>query len=128
MTAPTDTPITDEACKENGQPTKFVFADDMRKLERKLSAALAEVKRLNEWADGMTDAALKERQTGEMYQRELRAEIERLRQHQDELARRVVAIFREEMCDSLIGDAPPPTVSKIIARVRAEMEKEKGNG
>lgn len=86
MTAPTDTPITDEACKENGHPTKFVFADDMRKLERTLAAA---------------------------------------REEAEELARRVVVIFREELCDSLIGDAPPPTVSKIIARVRVEMEKKR---
>lgn len=85
-------------------------------LERELSAALAEVKRLNEWADGMTDAALKERQTGEMYQRELRAEIERLRQQQDELAGRAWLAGK---------DGKPFDTQAIIARVRAEMEKEK---
>lgn len=37
----------------------------------------AEVARLNQWADGMTDAAMKERATGEMYQRELRARVEK---------------------------------------------------
>ena len=41
-------------------------------LRAQLEQALDEVKRLNEWADGMTDAALKERTTGLAYQRELR--------------------------------------------------------
>ena len=108
-------------------------AEKLETLERELAAALAEVKRLNEWADGMTDAALKERQTGEMYQRELRAEIERLRQQQDELARRVAHEYlraahrfvREAQSQPGLDS---PDLQEIIARVRAEMEKERGNG
>lgn len=63
-----------------------------------------------------TDAALKERQTGEMHQRELRAEIERLRQQQDELAGRAWLAGK---------DGKPFDTQAIIARVRAEMEKER---
>ena len=126
MAAPTDTPRTDAAEHKHGRDGYSYLTVDVefaRTLERELSAALAEVKRLNEWADGMTDAALKERQTGEMYQRELRAEIERLRQQQDELARRAgLAMWGVGACLN------KPDTSAIIARVRAEMEKEKGNG
>lgn len=50
------------------------IADNLRS---QLEKAQAEVKRLNEWADSMTDAALKERATGEAYQRELRDTIAR---------------------------------------------------
>ena len=39
----------------------------------------AEVERLNKWADSFSDSQLEERRTGEQYQRELRAEVERLR-------------------------------------------------
>ncbi|HET9109074.1 MAG TPA: hypothetical protein VFN79_18000 [Steroidobacteraceae bacterium] len=39
----------------------------------------AEVERLNKWADSFSDSQLEERRTGEQYQRELRAEIERMR-------------------------------------------------
>lgn len=45
-----------------------------------LLALAAENERLNKWADGMTDAAMKERATAEAYQRELRAENERLKE------------------------------------------------
>lgn len=137
MTAPTDTPgksvyfqrVVAELKLDISDPLTRLLAkacallDQRDDLRRELSAALAEVKRLNEWADGMTDAALKERQTGEMYQRELRAEIERLRQQQDELARRAgLAVWEVGACLN------KPDTSAIIARVRAEMEKEKGNG
>lgn len=44
-------------------------------LNSELASYDAEVKRLNKWADGMTDIALKERATGEAYQRELRAQL-----------------------------------------------------
>jgi len=44
-------------------------------LEARLATAEAEVGRLNQWADGMADIALKERATGEAYQRELRDKI-----------------------------------------------------
>ena len=44
-------------------------------LEARLATAEGEVVRLNQWADGMTDIALKERATGEAYQRELRDKI-----------------------------------------------------
>ena len=37
-----------------------------------------EIERLNKWADGFADRQLEERRTAEAYQRELRAEIERL--------------------------------------------------
>jgi len=43
--------------------------------ERERDAALTEVKRLNDWADGMTDIALRERATGDAYQKELRAQL-----------------------------------------------------
>lgn len=35
----------------------------------------AEIARLNKWADGFTDIHLKERATGELYQRELRGMV-----------------------------------------------------
>ena len=38
-----------------------------------------EIERLNKWADGFADRQLEERRTAEAYQRELRAEIDRLR-------------------------------------------------
>lgn len=44
-------------------------------LEARLATAEGEVVRLNQWADGMTDIALKERATGEAYQRELRDKL-----------------------------------------------------
>ena len=137
MAAPTDTPsksvyfqrVAEDLKLDTRDPFTHIFAktcallDQRNDLLRELAAALAEVKRLNEWADGMTDAALKERQTGEMYQRELRAEIERLRQQQDELARRVaMRVWEIGACLN------KPDAEAIIARVRAEMEKEKGNG
>jgi ATPase subunit of ABC transporter with duplicated ATPase domains len=37
-----------------------------------LAQARAEIARLNKWADGFSDAQIKERQTGEAYQQELR--------------------------------------------------------
>lgn len=40
--------------------------------------AADEIERLNKWAVGFSDRQLEERRTGEAYQRELRAEIERL--------------------------------------------------
>lgn len=142
MTAPTDTPRTDAAgyAAVLRSVAKHILAgtvtadevndaaERLETLERELAAALAEVKRLNEWADGMTDAALKERQTGEMYQRELRAEIGRLRQQQDELVWRVIFQFSVEAVNCARYGSVSPDVEEIIARVRAEMEKEKGNG
>ena len=133
-TAPTDTPsksvyfqrVAEDLKLDTRDPFTHIFAktcalmDQRNDLLRELAAALAEVKRLNEWADGMTDAALKERQTGEMYQRELRAEIERLRQQQDELARQVgLEVWH------IGATLRRPDMRPIIARVRAEMEKEK---
>lgn len=66
----------------------------LQEAERRAEKAEAEVRRLNEWADGFSDRQLEERRTGEEYQRELyrakvsaerqlsevRAENERLRQ------------------------------------------------
>lgn len=49
-----------------------------------------EVARLNKWADGFSDAQIKERQTGEIYQRELRAELEANRQLALLIERRIV--------------------------------------
>jgi chromosome segregation ATPase len=43
-------------------------------LERELDEARAEVNRLNDWADSMTDIAMRERSTGDAVQKELRAE------------------------------------------------------
>ena len=48
---------------------------EFAELEARLATAEAEVGRLNQWADGMADIALKERATGEAYQRELRDKI-----------------------------------------------------
>ena len=45
---------------------------------KELEEAKQEIVRLNAWADSFSDAQIKERQTGEMYQRELRAEKEAL--------------------------------------------------
>lgn len=42
----------------------------------KIARLEAEVARLNKWADGFSDAQIKERQTGEMYQRELRQSVD----------------------------------------------------
>lgn len=58
---------------------------DVLRAER--DEAADEIERLNLRADGMTDAALKERRTGEEYQRELRGEIERLNKRIEELER-----------------------------------------
>ena len=44
-----------------------------------LAKLLDEIDRLNKWADDFSNRQLEERRTGEEYQRELRAEIERLR-------------------------------------------------
>lgn len=53
----------------------LVLKARIAELEARLATAEAEVVRLNQWADGMTDIALKERATGEAYQRELRDKI-----------------------------------------------------
>jgi hypothetical protein len=47
---------------------------------------LAELDRLNKWADGFSDAQLKERATGEAYQRELRDKLDRQQRQVDRLA------------------------------------------
>lgn len=52
-----------------------------KELANRLSASEAECARLNKWADGMTDAAMKERATAEAYQRELKAECAKLREN-----------------------------------------------
>lgn len=59
--------------------------------ERERDAALTEVKRLNDWADGMTDIALRERATGDAYQKELRA---KLAETQTQLIRANLEVFR----------------------------------
>lgn len=51
----------------------------MREAAAEITALRTEVKRLNDWADGFSDAQQKERSTGEEYQRELREEIAQLR-------------------------------------------------
>ena len=55
--------------------TKQEYEATIADLEARLAVAEAEVGRLNQWADGMADIALKERATGEAYQRELRDKI-----------------------------------------------------
>lgn len=48
---------------------------------QKCKALEAEVARLHKWADGFSDAQLKERATGEAYQRELRGLLRRCLGH-----------------------------------------------
>lgn len=59
-----------------------------------------EFERLNEWADGFSDAQLKERVTGEEYQRELRTEIERLCE------------VGQEMFDALVNAPTPDDIER----------------
>jgi len=54
-------------------------AATIRALLAERDLALQEVKRLNDWADGFSNAQLEERRTGELYQRELRAERDALK-------------------------------------------------
>ena len=44
-------------------------------LKQRIAELEVEVARLNKWADGFSDAQLKERRTGEAYQSELRDEL-----------------------------------------------------
>lgn len=54
-----------------------VFVDFIEApLRKRIEELEAEVHRLNKWADGFSDAQLKERQTAELYQRELRTELD----------------------------------------------------
>lgn len=61
-----------EDCRDRGVHD----SETNKEAAAKLPALLAEIDRLNEWADGFSDAQMKERQTGEQYQRELRAKAE----------------------------------------------------
>lgn len=64
-----------EACTHNVMILARCLECEVDMLNSELASFDAEVKRLNKWADGMTDIALKERATGEAYQRELRAQL-----------------------------------------------------
>lgn len=64
-----------ETCVHNVMHWARCFECEVDMLNIQLSTAETEVARLNKWADGMTDIALKERATGEAYQRELRAKL-----------------------------------------------------
>ena len=58
-----------------------------------------EIERLNKWADSFSDAQIKERQTGEMYQRELRSEIaEKDRKLAEQLAT-IKELEKQVICD-----------------------------
>lgn len=56
-------------------------------IEKVCAPLLAEIERLNKWADGFSDAQIKERQTGEAYQRELRERAEKAEREAQDLAR-----------------------------------------
>lgn len=68
--------LTQWACHPFAPLTEYeALRAKLADLEARLATAEGEVVRLNQWADGMTDIALKERATGEAYQRELRDKI-----------------------------------------------------
>ena len=105
---------------------------DLAAERERADKAEAEVARLNQWADGMTDAVLKERETGEMYQRELRAERDTLRAELAALRIRAEQAEAElqEMASVLPGVAymdPPdggsPSIAEQVRRMRAENER-----
>lgn len=52
------------------------MCETVKLLQERSEAQQAEIERLNKWADGFSDAQLKERATGEAYQRELRERAE----------------------------------------------------
>lgn len=64
-----------ETCVHNVMHWARCFECEVDMLNIQLSTAETEIARLNKWADGMTDIALKERATSEAYQRELRAKL-----------------------------------------------------
>jgi hypothetical protein len=73
--------------------------EDYNRLARLCEKQAVEIERLNNWADSFSDAQIKERQTGEMYQRELRDEIaekdRKLAAYEDELGILTVDRARE---------------------------------
>ena len=64
-----------KTCVHNVMHWARCFECEVDMLNIQLATAETEVARLNKWADGVTDIALKERATGEAYQRELRAKL-----------------------------------------------------
>lgn len=79
-------------------PTPEQRRDDvLAALRAKLQAAEEEVERLNKHCDGYEDAMLKERRTGEEYQRELRERLQAAEQERDAseiYAKRIESTFR----------------------------------
>jgi hypothetical protein len=51
---------------------------------------------LNKWADGFSDAQIKERQTGEMYQRELRAELAQSKKEAEQAKLEVLTLMERD--------------------------------
>lgn len=84
----------------------------------------AEIKRLNDWADGFSDAQLKERQTGEEYKRELRAQIESLTREKGQAV--VDTAVHYEKCITAIKDLHEVEISTMRTELDAlAREKER---
>lgn len=103
MTAPTDTPGKSVYFQRVVAELKLDISDPLTRLLAKACALL----------DQRDD---------------LRRELSATRREADELARRVIFQFSVEAVNCARYGSVSPDVEEIIARVRAEMEKEKGNG
>jgi SHS2 domain-containing protein len=65
-------------------------------LAAELAQAKKEIAMLNKWADGFSDAQIKERQTGEMYQRELRAELAQSKKEAEQAKLEVLTLMERD--------------------------------
>ena len=95
-------------------PRELAYDDAIAQMDR----LRAEVERLNKWADSFSNSQLEERRTGEQYQRELRAEVERLRAALETAAKRF---------DYIAAAAPREIASPVTgaAEARASAEQQK---
>lgn len=94
------------------------MSDDKARIE----ALEAEIERLNKWADGFSDAQLKERQTGEAYQRELRSERDTLAAQNAALREALEQLLRENPAfrSKPIGAPHSPKRIEQESRIAAE--------
>jgi len=115
MTAPTKTPRVDAliAACASGQELPICALSDFEDADNKL-----------DWGDV--------NQVGNIIglARTLETELAAARAEADELARRVGVAASQDLLRMIGADpfVPDSEINEVIARVRAEMEKEKGNG
>lgn len=81
---------------------RLTYSPDLLCTRDEIDLLFAEIDRLNKWADGFSDAQMKERRTGEEYQRELKAQVTAAEAERDALQSRVAEL--EEALGSLITD------------------------